>query len=104
MAYFHTVTVVRAGGKRVRFYFKPSDALTHGHRPVTDLLLKAIKWPATLRVEVEEEDTQLYAYPADKRHYPRAVLLKDGRIFEYLGHGDNQARLYDGHVHAFHID
>ena len=74
-----------------------------------DLIRRAANMPATVRIEVDETDTQLYGYAAEDRTYPRFVIHpKDGRLFRYYGKGDNAAHLdtsFDArrHLHTLRL-
>lgn len=109
MAFYHTIRLVQRtkGGirtltiaKRVSVYEQPGK--------VSDIARKVLACPATLRVEIDEEDTQLYGYPAQERSYQSHVLHKDGRMFRFYGKSSNQAYLdpnFDTriHMHQFRI-
>jgi hypothetical protein len=98
MAYYHTVTIVRKS-QRVTKAFTPHDE----NGSVDAFIRAAILMPKTVRVEVTEEDTQLYAYPANKRSYQRAVVLKDGRAYKFHGHGCGVAFLHEGPLQTLRI-
>lgn len=109
MGFFHTIRVVQSTvsglrtvtlAKRISAYEQPGK--------INEIARKAMAWPATVRVEIDEEDTQLYAYPADDRVYQAQVLHKDGRAFRFYGKGSNLAGLVEGfdtrkHMHTFRL-
>lgn len=106
MGYRHRVTIVRASGHNLVKNFVDIDPKTSEYCPrdrITSLIAKAIGWDKTIRIEIEETDTQLYGLPVARRTYQRAVILKDGRIFEFIGFDANYAHLYDGNLRSFHI-
>lgn len=93
---FRTVTVA----KNISAYEEPGKA--------GELARKAMAWPATVRVEINEEDTQLYAYPAEDRSYQHHVLHKDGRMYRFYGKNSNLAYLIDNfdtrkHMHTYRL-
>lgn len=95
MAYYHTVKIkqkTKSGirtvtlGKNISAFKEPGKAQA--------LIMKAAAMPATMRIEVEETDTQLYAFPANERVYLSMVIMpKDGRLFRYFGKGATAAYL-----------
>lgn len=98
MAFNHIVTIVR-DKRRVTHRFTQFNRDTCQMNPVyqvRDFVAKALRMPATVRVEVIEEDTQLYAYGPDQRSYPRAVFIKDGPTWHFHGHGADVAWREDG--------
>jgi hypothetical protein len=97
MAYYHTVTIIR-NKQKVKKEFTPSDKCGS----VDEFIRAAIRMPATVRVEVAETDTQLYAYPMAQRSYPRAVVTKSG-AWVYHGHGAETAWMHSGPLHTMRI-
>jgi hypothetical protein len=105
MAYYHTVKLIRASGA-VTKHFSDFDYDKQQFNPrgqVDDFIHRAIKMPKTVRVEVTETDTQLYGYPFSERSYQRAVVLKDGRAYQFYGKNCPTAFLHDGPLHSLHI-
>lgn len=98
MAFLYKVKIIRAK-QQVSRTFGPEA----NYCDVDRFIQKAAKMPATIRVEVDETDTQLYGYPMAQRTYPRAVLLKDGRAYKFYGLGANTAFLHDGPLRTFHV-
>jgi len=107
MTYYWKVKVVRQSGRTVLKSFAGYDyekECLNARHAVSDYVRKCIGMPATVRVEVEEEDTQLFAYPPEQRRYPKAVVLKDGRAWQFYGHAANAAFLHAGPLRSFNID
>lgn len=96
MAFFHTLRVVQrtVSGERTVTLAKRISAYEQPGK-INEIARKAMNWPATVRIEIDEEDTQLYAYPADERTYQSQVLHKDGRMFRFYGKGSNLASLVE---------
>lgn len=92
MAFYHKVTIVRASGRVTKRFSSTYDS---PYDQVGNFVRHALAMPKTVRVEVEETDTQLYGYPMAQRSYPRAVALKNGRAYVFHGHGANTAWLLD---------
>ena len=72
----------------------------------------AVKWlfnrPGMIRIEVDERDTQLYAYPEKERVYQKHVILKNGQLWKFYGKGSEKAVLVEDfnmreYPHAYHI-
>ena len=110
MAYYHTIRIARQTKAGVRTVTLASNISAYGEPgKADDLVRRAARMPATIRIDVEETDTQLYAYPVAERTYPRLVIHpKDGRLFRYFGKGDNAAHLdanFDArrHLHTLRI-
>ena len=110
MGFYHTVRIAQKTktgirtvtlAKNISAYNDPGKA--------DDLIRRAANMPATVRIEVDETDTQLYAYPIEQRTYPLFVIHpKDGRLFRYYGKGDNAAHLdasFDArrHLHTLRL-
>lgn len=110
MAYYHTLRIAQQTKSGVRTLTLASNIPAH-HQPgkIDELIRAAAKMPATIRIEIDETDTQLYGYPMEERTYPRMVIMpKDGRIFRYFGKGDNAAHLdvnFDArhHLHTLRL-
>ena len=110
MAYYHTVRIAQKTKSGVRTVTLAASVSAHNEPGrVDDLIRRAARMPATLRIEVDETDTQLYGYPMPERTYPRLVIIpKDGRLFRYFGKGDNAAHLdanFDSrrHLHTLRV-
>lgn len=81
MAYYYHIRVVREKHSLTKsFYPEPFKLDRVYSLAASEFIRKALLWPATIRVEVEETDTQLYGYPADKRRYQRMVLKPKARV------------------------
>ena len=95
MAYYHSIRIAQQTKSGVRTLTLASNISAHQQPGKIDELIRtAAKMPATVRIEIDETDTQLYAYPMKERTYPRMVIMpKDGRLFRYFGKGDNAAHL-----------
>jgi len=110
MAFYHTIRIAQATKSGVRTVTLATN-ISAFDQPgkIDDLIRRAAAMPATVRVEVDETDTQLYAYPMAERTYPRLVVMpKDGRLFRYYGKGDNAAHLdanFDArrHIHTLRL-
>ena len=95
MAYYHTVRIAQKtkSGVRTVTIAKNVSAFSEPGK-ASDIIRRAAAMPATIRIEVDETDTQLYGYPMAERTYPRLVIHpKDGRVFRYFGKGDGAAHL-----------
>lgn len=95
MAYYHSIRIAQQTKSGVRTLTLASNISAHNQPGKIDELIRtAAKMPATIRIEISETDTQLYAYPMEERTYPRIVIMpKDGRLYRYFGKGDNAAHL-----------
>jgi hypothetical protein len=81
MAYYYHIRVVREKHSLSKsFYPEPFKLDSLYSLAAAEFIHKALLWPATIRVEVEETDTQLYGYPEDKRRYQRMVLIPNARV------------------------
>lgn len=105
MGYHHTVTIVRASSTVTKRFsaFDHDKQQFNPRGQVDDFIRRALKMPKTVRVEVTETDTQLYGYPMSERSYQRAVVLKDGRAYQFYGKNCSAAFLHDGPLHSLHI-
>lgn len=103
MAFNWTVKIIRASGTVTKRFtdFNHDKGQFNRLWQVRDCVLAAIKMPKTIRVEVQEEDTQLYGYPSNDRSYPMATVLKDGRAYKFHGKNANAAFLHNGPLHSF---
>ena len=104
MAYYHTIRIAQQTKSGVRTVTLASNISAYGEPgKADDLVRRAARMPATIRIDVEETDTQLYAYPMAERAYPRMVIMpKDGRVFRYYGKGAGAAHLdtnFDARIH-----
>ena len=100
MGFYHTIRVIqktKSGLRAVTIGKRVSAYVEHGK--AGDMARKAMLWPATVRVEIDEEDTQLCGYPANERTYQKCVIHKDGRKFNFYGKNGNLA-LLDEHFDA----
>ena len=109
MGFYHTIRAIQKTktgfravtvAKHLSAYEQPGKA--------SDIVRKAMAWPSTVRVEIEEEDSQLYAYPAGDRSYQHHVLHKDGRMYRFYGKNSSHAYLIDGfdtrkHMHTYRL-
>ena len=110
MAYYHTIRLAQQTKSGIRAVTLASN-LSAYEEPgkAADIIRRAAAMPATLRIEVEETDTQLYGYPMAERTYPRMVIMpKDGRVFRYYGKGADAAHLDESfdariHLHALRL-
>ena len=95
MAYYHTIRIAQQTKAGVRTLTLASNISAYNEPgQINDLIQRAARMPATVRIEVDETDTQLYAYPMAERTYPRLVIHpKDGRVFRYFGRGGSVAYL-----------
>lgn len=106
MAYYRTVKIIRASGRNTTRRFSDFNHETGSYNPcdqVDVFIRKALAMPKTLRVEVDEEDTQLFGLPISQRTYQRAVVLKDGRAWQFYGHCATAAFLHQGPLRTFHV-
>ena len=111
MAYYYTIKVVRNTRNGVRTVCLGKDVYVGSqsdHAAVTALVARAFKMPATIRVEVDERDTQLYAYREEERIYQKHVLLKNGQLWKFYGKNSNKAALVEHfnmreHAHTYQI-
>ena len=111
MAFYYTIRLVLAGEGRERVLTTTKD---QGVATVEEYsyLNDAVKWlfnkPGMIRIEVDERDTQLYAYPEKERVYQKHVILKNGQMWRFYGKGSKKADLVEDfnmreHPHAYHI-
>ena len=93
MAFYHTIRIAQRTKSGVRTVTLAANVSAYKEPgKAAEIILRAAAMPATVRIEVDETDTQLYAYPMAERTYPRMVIMpKDGRVFRYYGKGDNVA-------------
>ena len=111
MAYYYTIKVVRNTRKGVKTVCLGKDVYAGSVTTcagVAALVVRAFKMPATIRVEVDERDTQLYAYPEEERIYQKHVLLKNGQMWKFYGKGSEKAVLVEDfdmwkHSHTYQI-
>jgi len=110
MAFYHTIRIAQQTKSGVRVVTLASNISAYSEPgKADDLVRRAARMPATIRIDVEETDTQLYGYPVAERTYPRLVIHpKDGRLFRYFGKGDNAAHLdanFDArrHIHTLRL-
>ena len=104
MAYYHTIRIAQQTKSGIRAVTLASNVSAYEEPgKAAEIIRRAAAMPATLRIEVEETDTQLYAYPMADRTYPRMVIMpKDGRVFRYYGKGAGAAHLdtnFDARIH-----
>lgn len=98
MAFYHTIRVIQRTRSGVRTLTIARELSAHQNPHVADdKVRKALAWPATVRVEVDETDTQLYGLPKCKRTYQKHVLLADGRIWHFYG-----AQAREAHLDQYH--
>ena len=111
MAFYYTIRLVLAGEGRERVL-----TVTKNQRAATIeefyYLNDTVKWLFNkrdmVRVEVDERDTQLYAYPEKERVYQKHVILKNGQMWRFYGKGSNKATLVEDfdmwkHSHTYQI-
>lgn len=111
MAYYYTIKVVRNTRKGVKTVCLGKDVYVGSHADragVAALVVRAFKMPATIRVELDERDTQLYAYPEKERVYQKHVILKNGQLWKFYGKGSEKAVLVEDfdmwkHSHTYQI-
>ena len=111
MAYYYTIKVVRNTRNGVRTVCLGKDVYVGRHAASTGvaaLVVRAFKMPATIRVEVDERDTQLYGYREEERIYQKHVLLKNGQMWKFYGKNSNKADLVDHfdmreHAHTYQV-
>ena len=105
MAYYHTIRIAqqtKAGARTLTLASNISADNEPGQ--INYLIQRAARMPATVRIEVDETDTQLYAYPMAERTYPKLVIHpKDGRLFRYFGKGDKAAHLDENFDARWHL-
>ena len=111
MAFYYTIRLVLAGEGRERVLTTTKDqraATVEEYGYLND----AVKWlfnrPGMIRIEVDERDTQLYAYPEKERVYQKHVILKNGQLWKFYGKGSEKAVLVEDfnmreYPHAYHI-
>ena len=111
MAYYYTIKVVRNTRNGVRTVCLGKDVYVGSHAArtaVAALVVWAFKMPATIRVELDERDTQLLSYRDEERIYQKHVLLKNGQLWKFYGKGSNKATLVENfdmrkHSHTYQI-
>ncbi len=110
MAFYHTIRIAQRTKSGVRTVTLATNVSAYNDPGKADeLIRRAANMPATVRIEVDETDTQLYGYAAEERTYPLFVIHpKDGRLFRYYGKGDNAAHLdtsFDArrHLHTLRL-
>lgn len=95
MGFYHTVRIAQKTKTGIRTVTLAKNISAYNEPGKADeLIRRAANMPATVRIEVDETDTQLYAYPMAERTYPHTVIMpKDGRMFRYYGKVANAAYL-----------
>ena len=97
MAYYYKVKIIRAK-QQISKTFGP----VFNHGDVDAFIRKAAAMPATVRVEVDMTDTQLYGWPMAERTSLCAVVTKT-RAYKLYGRNPDVALLHDGPLRTFHI-